>query len=299
MPAPRSLPDYSNLNNPGPDYVPGLSSAHNLSADEPGVLLHSYEGGSVTSVKFPRGGREQVGGGLKKSITEFSRKSRREMLNYLNSLNKNKVKALPLFITLTYPDEFPRDKASWTEHFNRRFRRRFERKYGQVGMIWRKEFKQRETGRNRGAWAPHFHLLVFTHISPWQMYEFVSRAWYESCGEISPEHLEAGTRVEKIRSWRGVMGYAAKYMAKVERLAFGVESPGRFWGKWNADALPVDPVEQLLPFDQAIRVRRALRKYSRMRLRNHRRGLQNMTVYVPFDASRRLIQFYTRGGEYQ
>lgn len=61
-----------------------------------------------------------------------------------------------------------------------------------------------------------------------------------------------------MRSWRGVMAYAAKYMAKVEKLAFGVESPGRFWGRWNPDELPTDPVERVLPFDEAVRVRRLL-----------------------------------------
>lgn len=137
--------------------VPGLSSAHNLSADEPGVVVRSHQGGTLSQVEFPVGKRPQVGGGLKKPVTEFSRKSRREMLNSLNSLNRNKIKFLPLFITLTYPDQFPRDKESWTEHFNRRFRRRFERKFGRLGGYWRKEFKERKTGDSGG---PGLHTSI-------------------------------------------------------------------------------------------------------------------------------------------
>lgn len=270
---------------PLPEDVPGLSSAHILSADEPGVSITSHTGGRLTKISFPRGKKPQSGGGKRSAVTEFSRKSRRDLLNFFNSLNQNKIKNLPLFITLTYPAQFPTDKETWTEHFNRRWRRRFERRYGRLGMVWRKEFQKRG--------APHFHVLVFTDRSPSEMYEFVSRAWYESCGEISPEHLRAGTRVERVRSWGGVMAYAAKYMGKLETLAPGVESPGRFWGKWNVEELPVDPHEETISYDQAVPLRRVLRKYTGQKLPKrtlHLRSL-NLTAYVSDSTTRRLMDW--------
>jgi hypothetical protein len=240
-------------------------------------------------MKFPRGKRPRVGGGLRGQVYEFSRKSRRKLLNYMNSLNTEKMR-LPYFITLTYPKEYPTDKESWTEHFNRRFRRRFERKYGQVPIIWRKEFQKRG--------APHFHLLVFLDAPISEVRQFVSSAWYESCGRICPEHLRAGTQVAPVRTWRRVMGYASKYLGKVEVLASGVESPGRFWGKWNDEFLPIQPQQDVLPMAQAIKLRRVLRKYTGVRGPTVHRVPTNVSLYVSHGTTQGLLRWLgiIRGG---
>ena len=142
----------------------------------------------------------------------------------MNSINMERVNAPPLFITLTYPDQFPTDKATWTEHFNRRFRRRLERRYPGAAAIWRKEFQQRKTGENAGKWAPHFHLLLFVEAEPSELYEWLSQAWYESCGRICDDHLLSGTRVEAVRSWEGAKRYVAKRQGEVEQLEASVPS---------------------------------------------------------------------------
>lgn len=263
------------------DVPGGLSSGHSL-LPEPGIGLTTHVGGSLAQMKFPTGKRPQVGGGKRGAVYEFSRKARRNLLNYMNSLNTEKIK-LPYFITLTYPKEYPRDKGSWTEHFNRRFRRRFERKYGQVPIIWRKEFQKRG--------APHFHLLVFLDAPVGELREFVSRAWYESCGRICPEHLKAGTQVSAARTWRRVMGYASKYMGKVEVLSPGVESPGRFWGRWNDKALPIQPQQDTLPLVQAIKLRRVLRKYTGVRGPLVHRVPGNMSLYVSHRTTQSLLSW--------
>lgn len=87
--------------------------------------------------------------------------------------------------------------------------------------------------------------------------------WYEVVGSGEPRHLAAGTGVEIVRSMRGMMAYASKYLAKVEDdPAPEYESIGRCWGIMGRNYLPWSIVEQLtLPPEQAIRLRRAAVHY--------------------------------------
>ncbi len=155
-----------------------------------------------------------------------------------------------------------------------------QRKFGRFPMVWRLEFQRRG--------APHFHLLAFVDATPSELHEFVSRSWYEACGEISPEHLRAGTNVQKVKSWRGMMAYAAKYMGKLEQVSPGVESPGRFWGVWSKELLPISVEVVALDHHQAIRVRRIYRKFSGTRYRTLRM-LYGTTTFVRYETSTRLL----------
>ena len=88
--------------------------------------------------------------------------------------------------------------------------------------------------------APHFHLLLWGLRRSAHLLRWVSLTWYEVVGSGDGRHLQAGTRVEALRSWKGVMSYAAKYSAKmVEELPEGWEHVGRWWGIWNRAAAPV------------------------------------------------------------
>jgi hypothetical protein len=82
----------------------------------------------------------------------------------------------------------------------------------------------------------HFHLLVW---GEWiDRYE-LSREW--AAVVDAPEfaaHLAAGTKVEAIRSFRGVCSYAAKYISKASAVSLG-DHAGRVWGTFNREALPV------------------------------------------------------------
>lgn len=87
--------------------------------------------------------------------------------------------------------------------------------------------------------------------------------WYEVVGSGEPRHLAAGTGVETVRSMRGMMAYASKYLAKVEDdPAPEYESIGRCWGIMGREHLPWSVVEQLtLPHEQGVRLRRAAVRY--------------------------------------
>ena len=103
-----------------------------------------YPDGNLVTVNKSRIKLERQGGGIKQKITGFSTKSRRKLMQRLGMIN-NKI--LPLWVTLTYPDEFYVDIVAMRKHFER-FRRRLERKGW--GAIWRKEWKQRKSGLHEG-----------------------------------------------------------------------------------------------------------------------------------------------------
>jgi len=217
----------------------GLSTAHISTQGDKVAMgkeaaVHAWVGGSL--VKAQRTGPyslAQCGGGKRGKVKSFSRGSRRRLQRLMATIERDK---LPIFVTLTYPDEFPGSAQTWAVHLER-FRSRLKRKGW--GCIWRREFQTRKSGTNVGKVAPHYHLLVWG-ASYKELKTYLARAWWECCDRICPEHLAAGTRVEVIRTWGGVAGYVSKYMAKTEVLPGldGVESLGRFWGVINRDAIP-------------------------------------------------------------
>jgi hypothetical protein len=279
--------------------LPHLSPALVLSPSTP-VDLTTYVGGSLARIEFPHTVRSQVGGGRKGEVRGLSSKARREMLNFMNSINKDRLSTPPLLITLTYPDRFPTDKATWTEHFNRRFRRRLERKFPGAAAIWRKEFAPRKTGENAGKWAPHFHLLLlFVDAEPSMLYEWLSRAWYESCDYICDDHLRSGTRVEPVRSWEGAKRYIAKRQGEDEELEKHVPSPGRFWGKWNADALPIEEQHDRLSYGQGIRLRWVLGKLTGVNPPVRFRRPTTMVCYVRYPTTQMLLAWLRSGADFE
>jgi hypothetical protein len=132
------------------------------------------------------------------------------------------------------------------------FRKRFERAWGAFGMFWKIEPQKRG--------APHFHLLVrfVGQIELKALRIWMSENWYEVVGSGDVKHLLAGTRVEQVNSWNGVMVYAAKYMGKeCYAEAGGWNLPGRWWGVWNEDKWPVTIRTEELPEHTLVLIRRA------------------------------------------
>lgn len=241
-----------------------------LSAAVGGTYAEVYAGGfSGTSL---------VGGGRRGKISEFSPASRRRLLVLLNSIDQRKM-PLPVFITLTYPGSWPTDSRERKRHLDA-FRKRMERRLGRFPAIWRLEFQRRG--------APHYHLLAFVDDGVSCLRTFVSEAWYESCGRICPEHLRAGTNVQRVRSWRQASSYAAKYLGKLETLAPGCPSPGRFWGVWRRNLLPIYFENTRVTLPDFFRLRRVFRRYGRLRIRNTREH-RRVGCFVSHSSSRRLL----------
>ena len=189
---------------------------------------------------------------MRGKIKTFSRASRRRLLNLVNSINRERA-PLPTLVTLTYPSTWPKSPRAWKEQLDN-FHSRLVRRYGKVPAVWRLEYQRRG--------APHFHLLVFAELETDDLILFASWNWYEVVGSGDERHLAAGTRCERVRSWRGVLSYAAKYLGEPERLRLNQEAPGRFWGVWYKGLLPIEMVETAISMEDAYRVRRHQARYA-------------------------------------
>jgi hypothetical protein len=265
---------------------PSLNSSHQGVA-----YISSAVGGSVSTLSFEETiTKNQLslpkrhGRGMRDRVRGFSRASRRNLLLRLASINRRAFRAFKgkmIFVTLTYPREYPEDPKLCKYHL-KAFRKRLQREFEPFAAFWRMGIQE------RGAW--HFHLLLFVGPSIGSVDElrrFISSSWYEVTGKVSEGHLRAGTRVEVVKRWKQVTSYVERYMAKPEEFPDGLET-GRIWGVWNAELLPIwwETVEVSLR--DAFRIRRIYRKLAR---RKGSGSLRCMTVFVMHENVVRLLRF--------
>jgi len=163
-------------------------------------------------------------------VAGFSDASRRRMIELMLKLEHVKSR---VFVTLTYGAAFP-DAVRAKENL-KAFFERIRRKWPTVPVsgVWRLEHQVRG--------APHFHIMFF-NLPFWNKAD-VQKVWGEIIGQEKPF-----TRIEFIRSWRGVMSYTAKYMTKsttsggenggLDYVSYPHET-GRIWGVFNRDDLPL------------------------------------------------------------
>jgi hypothetical protein len=150
---------------------------------------------------------------MRKRVRGFSGASRTNLLRRLASINRSAFRAFRgqiIFVTLTYPHEYPQDPVLCKRHL-KALRKRLQREFETFAAFWRMGIQKRE------AW--HFHLLLFVGPSLGPIDElrrFISSSWYEVTGKVSEGHLRAGTRVVAVQRWREVTSYVERYMAKSE-----------------------------------------------------------------------------------
>jgi hypothetical protein len=255
------------------------------------AYLSSAVGGSVSTLSFQDttpsnhcSPPTRYGGGIRDRVRGFSRASRRNFLRRLASINRSAFRAFRgriIFVTLTYPKQYPEDPELCKRHL-KALRKRLQRKYESFAAFWRLGIQK------RGAW--HFHLLLF--IGPsfgpiGKLRRFISSTWYEVTGKVSEGHLRAGTRVEAVRKWREVTSYVERYMAKPEEFPEGSET-GRIWGVWNPNLLPVQWERVEVSLRDAFRIRRI---YRRLAKRKGSGSLRRLTVFVRHENVIRLLEF--------
>lgn len=216
--------------------------------DRPQPIMTLALGGSVLKLKaakVPRGPRPNARRG---KVTQFSRQSRGRLLELLASINQPALRAMPLFLTLTYPAVYPQDGAEVKRHLDV-FLKRLKRELPYAAAIWKLEYQTRG--------APHFHILLFgvTYLHHY----WLAKCWAGVVASGDKRHIAAGTSVEQVKSWRGVMWYASKYLAKVD--AGQVQDGcGRFWGVMSRELLPIEIIECALTFAAFYRARRVARR---------------------------------------
>src|SRR5215217_5386799 len=260
----------------------------------PNSLQKSSEGGSVSTLSFenpktsnrlsPPSPPLRHGRGIRDRVRGFSRESRRNLLRRLASINRRAFRAFKgriIFVTLTYPHEWPEEPELCKRHL-KSLRKRLQREFGTFAAFWRLGIQQ------RGAW--HFHLLLFVGPSFGTLGElrrFISSSWYEVTGKVSEGHLRAGTSVEAVKKWKQATSYVERYMAKPEEFPEGLQT-GRIWGIWNQNLLPVRWEKVEVSLRDAYKIRRIYRKLAR---RKGSGSLRSITVFVRHENVIRLLGF--------
>lgn len=190
------------------------------------VLISVWQGASLLNAQ-PLGVPKQHSDPSPRGvITGFSASSRRRLQRLLATVRRDWF-VWALFLTLTYPDEFP--AMGKVKRDLDTFFKRVRRKFPKAAGVWRLEMKERETGKNAGQVAPHFHILVFG--VRYLDYGWLARTWFEIVGSHDLDHLSAGTSIERVHNYQHAQSYISKYMTKLKDDA--TEDCGRFWGTFG------------------------------------------------------------------
>jgi transcriptional regulator with XRE-family HTH domain len=106
---------------------------------QPSAYVSSAVGGSVFTLSFEDNKNSNrlsppryCGGGIRDRIRGFSRESRTNLLRRLASINRRAFRAFKgriIFVTLTYPHEYPQDPVLCKGHL-KALRKRLQREYG-------------------------------------------------------------------------------------------------------------------------------------------------------------------------
>src|SRR5215207_3959326 len=150
-----------------PSYRAAPTETHrdeaSLKTSHQGVAyVSSSVGGSVSTLSFEDtttknrlSSHRRCSGGNRDRVRGFSRASRRNLLRHLASINRGAFRAFKgrmIFVTLTYPGEYPQDPELCKRHL-KALRKRLQREFKPFAAFWRLGIQK------RGAW--HFHLLLF------------------------------------------------------------------------------------------------------------------------------------------
>lgn len=214
----------------------------------------------VSGLNVPK--REKVVS-IKQKLKGLSDKSRHAMIEFLAKI----IEVPDFFVTMTYSDDVAYQAyLRMHEHFEI-FRKRLERRYPSIRAMWRIEFVPRKSGRLKGQFIPHFHLLIWL---PESMTDFEKsclldgegqqwRNWWHEITHSSDMHHKSkyGVKVEAIKSRRHAYAYCSKYLAKD---TFENVEAGRRWGRIGKFEQPVE-AEVLLTTREYVHFKRLLNAY--------------------------------------
>lgn len=191
-------------------------------------------GGVVSKRCLPMAVRQ--GGGNRGVVMGFSESSKRRLRRRLMLIpwqkyaesSKFSRSARSMFVTLTYPGEWPESWREWKKHLDVLLHRLYRLGHC-LGVVWKLEYQRRG--------APHFHVVVFwdERIDLLTMREWFGVAWYEVVGSGDVRHLVAGTSVDVVycdhRGVGALMSYLCKYLEKDVNFGDVVDiEGGRCWG---------------------------------------------------------------------
>jgi len=222
--------------------------------------------------------------GVRRSITRFSAKSKRNIQKKLSSVDQSKLTIAPQFVTLTW-QSMPTSTKEIKQALER-WRRKFLHKFSEGCFFWRLEWSTAKLPR------PHFHLIVMeTDLS--REKEWLSSSWHKSCypskalQKDNEAHLRAGTSVEKIKSWKSVVGYSAKYVTKENDSTPTWWVGSRYWGISNPkvfnELMSVKEVD--LTEDQFVEIQKSMKQEMNRRIISSARIAKKIIVDTEFVSS--------------
>lgn len=220
------------------------------------MYVEMTEQGRLFKVKTPSLSKNKNPsvGGIRGEVTEFSRKSRKRMLDMVATIDMPKHVH---FVTLTYSDDnLPLDSSQVQKQLERLWSR-LRRKCPTSSAIWRIEIQTRKSGRFQGMEVPHIHLLAFNvdyDMKPDDGNPHYSGWFHEAWEAITHHHdfvpddgaHDLRTEHKIITGNRALMFYTAKYAAKPSSkrdtlVGMPYSHAGRHWGVFNRQYLPIFP----------------------------------------------------------
>lgn len=241
-------------------------STPSYSAATPFGVMSAAIGGEWVKLRHPVPGPPERREWRRGEVVQFSARSRSRMLQSLAQLDRRRVSHDALFVTFTYPADFP-DARACKLHLEA-FAKRMHRRHPAAWFYWRLEFQQRG--------APHFHLLIFglPLVNPNSLHH----VWHDVIGSTDPYHVRYGTDVKRLTSWREVGGYCAKYCAKEDTEAS--DHPGRYWGIAYRANRPVELQSVTVTEREFFAIRRLCRRILRAGRGYHAAGGSSSGVWV-------------------
>jgi hypothetical protein len=180
------------------------------------------------------------------------------------------------WVTLTFADEQidncdPEALLAMSSRTMEKFRKRVKRRWPWMGIVWRREWEVRKSGRWKGELIPHIHAMVYLKAdTPGSSFYGFSRAlrvqWVKSLPKQDDVAIKKAMKVAlHDRSWARLnnvehaLKYVSKYMAKADpRVIEGDYSLGRMWGVWGKRPEMAQGVLIRVPMDKVEQVGRAL-----------------------------------------
>lgn len=178
----------------------------------PGGKAIFWQGGSLVKVTREGSGRPEGSGGKRGKIKRFSKGSRWRCMQKMGMIRRD---ALPIFLTLTFPDQFPDDPREW-KAFLKAWFKRLLRQHPDAAGVWKMEMQPRQSGENEGQIAPHFHLLLWG--VPWEWEDEKSGQFRSEFVMCTQSEIRKDRRLwKKEREVEGVSSSHTEYSAREPR----------------------------------------------------------------------------------
>lgn len=209
------------------------------------ATLTVHDGAELVTVRHARAAAPLTGGGERGQIVGLSAASERRLRLMLAKIE---LDTRSLFVTLTYPADYPPTPERSKRDLST-LAKRVRRRWSEFGAIWFREFTRRGIS--------HFHLLMYglpvdaDGIGLAELRRELRRMWTDVTAipdaDTQAKQRRMGVQVDLLRSERGTRNYLASYFKGNGVKGKGgpkwyqratVYPAGRWWGVIGRDYVP-------------------------------------------------------------